>query len=66
MVTGRFRDLSETAIDRTPAFLPELEIAEFKQAPNDLLHPWCNWLWQASRLDRSYNYDEDGKWIEPR
>lgn len=66
MVTGAFRDVSEKAVDRCPAVLPELEIANFDAEPEQLLRPWCDALWQASGLERSFNYDQDGNWHEPR
>lgn len=65
MATGRFRDLSGS-VDRSPAILPEFEIADFETAPQHLLHPWCDYLWQATGLERSLNYDDEGNWHEPR
>lgn len=66
MTMGRFRDLSEQAVDRSPAFLPELVIDVFKPPVEQQLRPWCDTFWQASGLDRSLNYDEEGNWHEPR
>ena len=63
---GMFRDLSNGAIDRSPALLPELEITDFEFDTQQLLRPWCDTLWQASGLERSFNYDQDGNWHEPR
>lgn len=66
VVTGVFEDLSDEAVDRSPAFLPELEITGFDIDVQLLLRPWCDTLWQASGLERSCNYDKDGNWHKPR
>lgn len=66
MATGRFRDLSEEAVDRSPAFLPELLIDDFDTSVEQQLRPWCDTFWQASGLERSFNYDQEGNWQEPR
>lgn len=66
MTDRRFRDLSEKAVDRSPAILPVLKITDFDTAPQQILHPWCDFLWQASGLERSFNYDDEGNWHEPR
>ena len=66
MTDRRFRDLSEKAVDRSPAILPALKINDLDIEPHKLLHPWCDFLWQASGVERSFNYDQDGKWHEPR
>jgi hypothetical protein len=63
---GRFRDLSETAVDRSPAVLPVLEITNFATDGEQLLQPWCDTFWQACGLERSFNYHPDGRWHEPR
>lgn len=61
-----FRDLSTNAVDRTPAIFPELKIMSFDTEIKELLRPWCNWLWQASGIERSFSYDEEGNWHERR
>lgn len=66
MTDRRFRDLSEMAVDRSPAILPELEISKFDAEPHELLHPWCDFFWQASGVERSFNFDQEGNWHEPR
>jgi hypothetical protein len=53
-------------IDRTPAFLPEVEIASLNTDLMQLLQPWCDTLWQACGLEKSLNFDEAGKWRERR
>jgi hypothetical protein len=66
MVTGMYHDLSDKAVDRSPAILPHLEITNLDGNVQDLLRPWCDALWQASGLERSLNYRQDGKWHAPR
>ena len=67
MMTDRmFRDVSDKAVDRSPAILPELKITSVDAEPQQLLRPWCDTLWQASGLERSFNYDQDGNWHEQR
>lgn len=65
MATGRFGDLSEHAVDRSPAYLPELLIDDFETPLEQRLRLWCDTFWQASGLERSFNYDQDGNWHEP-
>jgi len=66
MALGQFRDLSKHAVDRSPATLPELQITQFDTDVKQLLRPWCDTLWQASGLERSFNFDKEGNWQEPR
>ena len=40
-----WRDRSQHSIDRSPAFMPELEITAFDTKVDSLLQPWCNSLW---------------------
>lgn len=61
-----FSDMSYGAIDRTPAFLPEIEIPSLDIEPLTLLRPWCDSLWQACGMERSFNFDDNGKWRERR
>lgn len=58
--------LSETAIDRPIAYLPELEIASFDIDPVTVLRPLCDALWNAVGFERSFNYDEAGNRRERR
>ena len=66
MTDRRFHDLSKKAIDRSPAIFPVMEITDFDIEPQELLHPWCDFLWQASGEERSSNYDQNGDWHQPR
>jgi hypothetical protein len=59
-----FGDLSEHGIDRSAAFLPDIEIPALDAEPRKLLRPWCDTLWQSCGLERSSSFDEDGNWRE--
>ena len=61
-----WRDVSQHSIDRSPAYLPELEVTTVDAKVESLLQPWCDSLWQSSGLERSYSYDEQGNWHERR
>jgi hypothetical protein len=61
-----FRDASDHGIDRSPCHLPEVEITSLDVEPKALLRPWCDTLWQACGMERSFNFDEDGNWRERR
>lgn len=62
----RFRDLSEFAIDRSPAFLPDVVIDSLDAEPVKVLRPWCDTLWQGCGVERSYSFDQAGNWHERR
>jgi hypothetical protein len=53
-------------IDRTPAYLPDIEIAALDPNLMQLLRPWCDSLLQACGLDGSLNFDDAGNWRERR
>jgi hypothetical protein len=57
---------SKGGIDRSPAFLPDIEIASLDADTIKLLHPWCDTLLQSCGLERSPNWDEAGNWRERR
>jgi hypothetical protein len=59
-----FGDVSEHGIDRSPLFLPDIEIDTFDAEPAKLLRPWCDTLWQACGMERSFGYDKEGNWRE--
>lgn len=61
-----FRDASDHGIDRSPCHLPEFEITSLDVEPQTLLRQWCDRLWQACGMERSFNFDEDGNWRERR
>jgi hypothetical protein len=62
----RFPDFSDNAIDRSPAFLPELKLPKLDIKPANFLRPWCDTFWQAGGLECSLNYDGDGNWHQRR
>jgi len=55
-------DQSTPAIDRSPAFLPEVEITSFDIQPKVFLRSWCDSFWQAGGVERSLSYDKEGNW----
>lgn len=59
-------DLSKHSVDRPVCFLPELEIASNNEQLDKLLKPWCDTLWQACGMERSFNFDNDGNWRDRR
>jgi hypothetical protein len=64
MTDKAFQDLSKEEVDRSPAVLPEFRITNLRSGVQELLHQWCDTLWQASGLQRSLNFDHDGNWHE--
>ncbi len=65
-VTRRWMDPSNHSVDRSPAYLPEIDISSLDIEPMNFLRPWCDTLWQAGGVERSYNYDNEGNWHERR
>ena len=59
-------DLSEKGVDRSPAYLPEVEIASLDIIPIQFLRSFCDTIWQAAGMERSLNYDKEGNWHERR
>jgi hypothetical protein len=57
---------SQGGIDRTPAYLLDIEIPALDSDPMKLLRPWCDSLLQACGIDGSPNFDEAGNWRERR
>jgi hypothetical protein len=62
----RWMNLSEAAIDRSLAHLPEMKITSYEDKAEKLLRPLCDSIWQAAGVERSLSYDKDGNWHEPR
>lgn len=52
------------AVDRSPAFLPELQIGSLEFNPKVALRPVCDAICQAAGFEASFNYDKDGNWHE--
>lgn len=61
-----FHEVSEHGIDRSPVFLPDIEITTLDAEPPALMRPWCDTLWQSCGMERSFNFDKDGNWRERR
>jgi hypothetical protein len=59
-------DASEHPIDRSPVFLPSLEITDLAADVTATCRPWCDSLAQAAGLERSQNFDANGIWHERR
>ena len=62
----RFRDLSEHGIDRSIVCFPEIEIVSLDGESLKLLRSWCDMLWQACGVERSFNFNDQGEWRERR
>lgn len=54
------------SVDRSPAFVPEVQFEDFASDPLNRLQPWCDTLFQAMGFEKSPNFDENGKWRERR
>jgi len=63
---NRWHDFTDHAIDRQIAYLPEMAITSLEVEPQSCLRPLCDALWQAVGEERSWNYDQDGKWSDQR
>lgn len=59
-------DASDYPIDRSPAFLPPVVIADLGAEVVSSLRPWCDSLAQSAGLERSLSFDGDGAWHERR
>ena len=59
-----FHDLADHGIDRSPVFFPKVEIGSLDKEPMKLLRPWCDTLWQACGMERSFSFDQEGRWRE--
>lgn len=49
-------------IDRQSLLMSEIYIDNYEINPELLLKPFFDSLWQACGLERSFNYDADGRW----
>ena len=50
-------------IDRDVLLLPESFIQTYDTDPKEVLRPLFDLVWNACGYERSYNFDESGKWI---
>jgi len=62
----QWMDLSEDAIDRSLAHLPETKINSFDCEATQIARPLCDAIWQTAGVSQSLNYDNEGKWNKPR
>lgn len=60
------RHFGQGTIDRSPAFIPDMEIVALDAEPMKLLRPWCDTLAQSMGFEKSPNFDEAGNWRERR
>ena len=56
----------QRGIDRSPAYLPEVEVSAFDVEPTKLLRTWCDTVAQAIGFAGSPNFDESGTWRQRR
>lgn len=56
----------EKAIDRTVLILPEFRIDSYKVNIEGAFKETFDMVWNASGLERSYNYSDDGSWNPKR
>lgn len=61
-----FRNSKSHGIDRSPCYLPEIEIESIDGNAETSLRQWCDSLWQACGMEQSLNFDNEGKWRERR
>lgn len=60
----RGMSVSQAAIDRSPAFLPECQITSFEIDAIQFLRPLCDAIWQSAGVEKSLSYDNEGQWHE--
>jgi len=61
---GMFKERGEYEIDRDILLLPEVIIENYDTAPEDILKPCFDAMWNACGFPKSPNYDDAGKRIE--
>jgi hypothetical protein len=62
----RFNVQGNSGIDRDILLLPEVIIENYDTAPEDVLRPCFDALWNACGFSKSPNYDDAGKRIESK
>ena len=58
-----FWDDDSYPIDRDLLLLPESLIETYNVDPKEILRPIFDLVWNACGFERSYNFDENGEWI---
>ncbi|MGI0014366.1 MAG: AlbA family DNA-binding domain-containing protein [Nitrososphaera sp.] len=61
-----FWSTSTYPLDRDDLLLPELLADSYDINPATFLRPAFDMVWQSFGFDRSFNYDEGGKWVGQR
>lgn len=61
-VSARFRARPESTIDRAMVMLPDVLVESYDVEVQTLLRPIFDAVWNAAGWERSFNYDEHGKW----
>lgn len=64
MYVGSAIDFRRSPIDRDILLLPEVIVENYDTAPDQTLKPCFDAVWNACGFPKSYNYDEEGKWIK--
>jgi hypothetical protein len=49
-------------ISKSDLIMHDVFIEKLEMTPAEVLRPICDAIWQASGLERSFNFDEAGKW----
>jgi len=49
-------------IDRDELIIPEVQVEQVKVSGEEILKPIFDAIWNACGYERSFNYDENGKW----
>jgi len=49
-------------IDRDELIIPEVQVEQVKVSGEEILKPVFDSIWNACGYERSFNYDENGKW----
>jgi hypothetical protein len=49
-------------IDRDVLVLPDVMVEDFGGDPSQIMRPLFDMIWNASGLERSLNYDDEGNW----
>ncbi len=56
------RDFRDPHADRDALILPEVLIEDWKADPPDVMRSTFDMIWNAFGYERSFNYDENGRW----
>jgi hypothetical protein len=61
-VSQRLMGMGDSTIDRDMLLLPDVLIETYTPDMPTLLRPLFDAVWNAAGWERSFNYDEKGKW----